>query len=347
MIEVYDAGQGDAGVFLAMELLDGVTLRDWAKTAEPPWQRVIEVYQAAGRGLAAAHAAGLVHRDFKPANVMLTTEHRVVVLDFGLVQADGAAEQRFVSQPGAAPTSTTSTTSTTEATAGEQRLTQTGFVLGTPAYMAPEQAHGGSITAHCDQFAFCVALYEALYGHRPFAGSDTAARVQACERAELQRPPAETPVPARVEQILARGLSHDPERRWPSMATLLDALRSAIDRPRRGRIAGALLGIAVLGLAATASLRPNTLPNQDATRRSRLPSRPSSGSGSEATIHSTASASSPPAPDSRSGRRTGLARISAGAPATMRRLGRVRVSPRDASASLRSSTSSPSQTSAR
>ena len=218
VIAVHDVGTSSDGVFLAMELADRGTMRDWLAQAPRPWREVLARFVAAGRGLAAAHDAGLVHRDFKPDNV-LVVDGGVRVGDFGLVSAGEA--------PGPASGAMGS---------DDGPLTQEGAVLGTPGYMAPEQVRGEHAGPAADQFAFCVTLWEALYGARPFPRSRSKL-IEAVERGPAQ-PPA-TDVPDRVRQALERGLRLDAAQRWPSMHDLLCALeRTALTckvgrRPRR------------------------------------------------------------------------------------------------------------------
>src|SRR5262249_41639756 len=144
-------------VFLAMELVEGPTLREWISYAQS-WREVVRVFTDAGRGLAAAHAIGLVHRDFKPSNVLLGKDLRARVMDFGVVRALDSAELA-ASSPAPTPLSLA--------------LTRADTVMGTVGYMAPEQQRSRLVDARADQFAFGVALYEALQGHRPYLG-DTA-----------------------------------------------------------------------------------------------------------------------------------------------------------------------------
>src|SRR5579862_4327593 len=154
VLTVYDAGTVGDEVFIAMELVDGVTLGRWLRAERRAWRDVIDRFVGAGRGLAAAHAAGLVHRDFKPDNVLVAASGAVRVTDFGLARAARESDPDAAPSPSASPS----------------RLTQTGAVLGTPAYMAPEQVRGEAVDARADQFSFCVALYEALWGETPFSG---------------------------------------------------------------------------------------------------------------------------------------------------------------------------------
>ncbi|MCA9652041.1 MAG: protein kinase [Myxococcales bacterium] len=147
VITIHDVGTFEGRVFLAMELLEGQTLLAWRSAGPRPWREVLRVYTDAGRGLQAAHAAGLVHRDFKPTNVMITEAGRVVVLDFGLVHA-------VEGEPSLHDDDTAYDASEEEGT-----LTRTGQRLGTPAYMAPEQIRGDPLGPRTDQFGFCVALW--------------------------------------------------------------------------------------------------------------------------------------------------------------------------------------------
>ncbi len=163
VVNVYDVGEHDGAMYIAMELVEGSTLRAWRQAATRTWREVLAMYVAAGRGLAAAHAAGLVHRDFKPDNVLVGADGRPRVTDFGLVAADGRAVE----------------SGDTRGAALDANLTVQGSVLGTPAYMAPEQWRGETVDPRTDQFAFCVALWEALHGERPFEGETTAVVRQA------------------------------------------------------------------------------------------------------------------------------------------------------------------------
>ncbi len=155
VITVFDVGTADGTDFVTMELVDGATLKDWLAIAKPAWRDIVAAFVAAGRGLAAAHDAGLVHRDFKPTNVLRSHAGKIVVTDFGLSRAaEGDVDPLAV----------------TGAVSGPATRTMTGAVLGTPAYMAPEQWTGASVGPASDQFAFCVALWEALADGRPYRG---------------------------------------------------------------------------------------------------------------------------------------------------------------------------------
>jgi len=233
VVAVHDAGTFDDQVYIAMELVTGGTLTGWLRERPRGWPEVVRVFEAAGRGLAAAHACGLVHRDFKPDNVLLDGD-RVRVADFGLA---APLEPAAASSPGLA-------------TPPDRSLTLTGTIVGTPAYMAPEQHAGEQIDARSDQFSFCVALYEALFGHRPFAG-DTVEQLAAEVRAGRVRTAAGT-VPAWLRGLVTRGLSSEPGRRFASMDALLDELVGYRLRRRRWRVAAA--AIAIAGAGATGAV---------------------------------------------------------------------------------------------
>ena len=229
VVTVYEVGTVSGRDYIAMELIDGASLVDWLRGERRSEREIVDAYLAAGRGLAAAHEAGIVHRDFKPHNVLRSKGGRIVVTDFGL-----AADR-----PDHAVTAASRNTPT--ALSG---LTETGATLGTPAYMAPEQWAGAKVTPASDQFAFCVAVWEALDGERPFKG-DTPDVL----RGAIERGPREldaTRIPRRLRAPLLRGLSIDPAERWPSMTALLSALE-----PRRGRIVIAIAAAAALAATAT------------------------------------------------------------------------------------------------
>jgi tetratricopeptide (TPR) repeat protein/tRNA A-37 threonylcarbamoyl transferase component Bud32 len=250
VITVHDVGEHERQVFVAMEHIHGLTLRRWLDTETRSWREVLDVMQRAGQGLGAAHAKGMVHRDFKPDNVMLATDEsgaieRVLVMDFGLATAVGSRPPL--------PTDTPADITSLSSSEMLVDLTRTGAVMGTPAYMAPEQHAGARTDARTDQFSFCVTLYEALYGQRPFAGDTLPALVAACIGGRMTPAPRGSAVPRWIGEIIERGLAADPERRWPSMAALLDAFGKDPTRRRR-RLAIAALGVGALGLAYAGSV---------------------------------------------------------------------------------------------
>jgi predicted Ser/Thr protein kinase/cell fate (sporulation/competence/biofilm development) regulator YlbF (YheA/YmcA/DUF963 family) len=247
VVTVHEVASANGRDYVAMEMIDGQSLAEWMRAEQRPENEIIDAFVAAGRGLAAAHAEGIVHRDFKPHNILRHRNGRIAVTDFGLARdaetpLDPLAETREVRAP-VAGTAVSSTTPSSPL-AG---LTITGSVLGTPAYMAPEQWSGGAVTQATDQFAFCVALWEALAGERPFKGP-TVEKL----REEVQGGPAQldvSKIPRRLRPALLRGLDPDPARRWPSMEALLGAMTYA-EKSSKGIyvVAGAAIaaGIAVL-----------------------------------------------------------------------------------------------------
>lgn len=221
VVGVYDVGEDRHGVFLAMEYVGGPTLRRWLEEGSRSWREVVEVFLQAGRGLEAAHGAGLVHQDFKPSNVLLTAGGEARVTDFGLAQIrthGSAAASEGV---------------------GDSRL------LGTPAYLAPERSAGHGADVLSDQFSFCAALYHALFGQLPFDGSDSRSYLEEARRQRIRSPPSDRGVPRRVQRALWRGLSAEPGGRYRSISELLRDLSSALRRPRRLRLAVAV-GVLVL-----------------------------------------------------------------------------------------------------
>ena len=237
VVTVYEVGTVADAVFLAMEHVEGTHLADWME-ARRPWRAVLDLFLAAGRGLAAAHAAGIVHRDFKPENVLVAADGRVRVGDFGLASAP----------PGKRMSASTAAVAPPPLDASPA-LTQDGSLIGTPLYMSPEQHKGEPADTRSDQFSFCVALYEALYGETPFAGDDYAAYADEVLAGRVRPAPRGSDVPAWLRAVVLRGMALDPAARHPAMEPLLDALSR--DPARRRRRLVAALGVAGLaGLAA-------------------------------------------------------------------------------------------------
>lgn len=249
VVEVFDVGMHGAQLFIAMELLEGRTFASMLH-GDTAWHEWLEHYLAAGRAVAAAHAADLVHRDFKPHNVMLTEAGEVKVLDFGLA--------RMVAEPVDPASDTADSDDAPEAAASafDFVLTTTGTVVGTPAYMAPEQFNHERIDDKADQFSFCVALWEALYGTRPFRASNLHDLRETITR-QQPRLPKQTEVPARVAEILRVGLREDPGERYASMSVLLAQLQT-VSLPS-GRLWLGLVGIsavAAIGLTTWLATTP-------------------------------------------------------------------------------------------
>ncbi|MCY1005253.1 serine/threonine-protein kinase [Nannocystis pusilla] len=242
VVAVHEVGDHDGAVFLAMELIEGVTFAEWQRGRG--WREVVEVYLQAGRGLAAAHAAGVVHRDFKPTNVIVGADDRgrprARVVDFGLARA-GDEDGVDLDVTDAAPP----TEGTTLDEAPNDRLTATGTLLGTPAYMAPEQLAGRRADARSDQFSFALALYEGVFGQRAFAGDDLD-DLRAAVLAGRRRPLAGARSgPRWLLRVLDRALALAPARRYPSMPALLAELERGLSRRRR---VGLTFGALALGI---------------------------------------------------------------------------------------------------
>ncbi len=219
VVTVHDAGLLEDRVFIVMEYVVGHDLRRWVSVQSRTWRAVVSVYLEAARGLAAAHAIGLVHRDFKPDNAVLGEDGRLRVLDFGLARG---VETEAGSQ--------------TDPLEGERdalvSLTATGALLGTPAYMAPEQFSGGHAGPQADQYAFCVSLYEALYGARPFSADSIEGLRHAVLCGELPSAPRGA-VPRWLHESLVRGLAREPADRHPSMDSLVQVLGRSRQKVRR------------------------------------------------------------------------------------------------------------------
>jgi len=231
-VAVYDVEPSDEDVYFAMEYVPGGTLERWLAARSRTLPEILDVMRQAGEGLAAAHAADLVHRDFKPANVMVTEDGRVKVTDFGLAKPAASHE---LTPTGPPPV--------------DDQLTMAGTVMGTPRYMAPEQHVGVDADARADQFAWCVTLWELLAGEPPFSGKS----VQELAASKLQGPPPwprSVPIPGLVLAAIRRGLSVDPADRWPSMAALLSAVERWRVRARRRRI----VAVGTCGLALVAGI---------------------------------------------------------------------------------------------
>ncbi len=247
VITVHDVGTWQTQVFVAMEYVEGQTLKAWLRVRRT-WAELREVFVAAGRGLAAAHGADLVHRDFKPDNVLIGRDGRVRVTDFGLARwgqaPRGEADLRATDE--LRISSSTGLVVDRPEPSPVVSLTETGSLVGTPAYMAPEQYEQRPADAASDQFAFCVALFEAIYGERPFAGRTVAELASNVLEGRLSGAAHEVVVPRAVRQALRRGLSRRSSDRFASMDELLALLEQRPGRRVRGWVLAAA-PVVVLG----------------------------------------------------------------------------------------------------
>ncbi len=241
VVTVHDVGSHQGEVFMTMDLVDGSTLRQWLQAPRTSTE-IVQVCLAAGRGLAAVHDAGMVHRDFKPDNVLVATDGHPLVADFGVARVRGQASADLAAASGVLGASTS--------------MTRTGALIGTPAYMAPEQLEGQPADARSDQFAFAVTACEALTGTRPFPGETPLSLLESMEASRSDRGPVVAGLPRVLRSALTRALAHRPEDRFASMAELLDAIEQALRHARQRRLALGALGAIGLGAAATWTLVP-------------------------------------------------------------------------------------------
>jgi serine/threonine protein kinase len=234
VVTILDVGEHDGEVFLAMELVRGPTLRRWLDAQRRPWTEILPVLCAVGRGLAAVHAAGLIHRDVKPGNIMVGDDGRVRLMDFGLASLVVDDAVTLAGSVGDGPS-------------GSVPSEAFSHPRGTLPYMAPEQHRRRSLDPRADQFSLCVTMHEALYREHPFEGDSPLGIAAAIVEGRLRPLPADAPVPAGVGRVLRRGLAAMPGDRWPDVDTLLRAIEQVAARPRRLRwIAGSSLGALVV-----------------------------------------------------------------------------------------------------
>jgi serine/threonine protein kinase len=257
VIAVYDVGTAESGdVYIAMEMVDGHTLTDWLTRWQRTWREVLEIFLQAGRGLAHAHNAGLLHRDFKPDNVLVGSDGRARVSDFGLARQVIGPDEHSNAERSLA------------ALAGH--LTATGALVGTPRYMAPEMLVGERAEPRSDQFSFCVALYECLYGRHPFVDETARSLIHHDEPAIA--PPPDSRVPPAITRAILRGLARDPNRRFLTMdALLLELTPRTIRRPTK------FVGVAAISLllagAAGAAIIGQRQPGDDPQKIHQLQQR--------------------------------------------------------------------------
>lgn len=259
VITVHDVGEVEGRLFIAMELVAGCDLKHWLEETRP-WEEVLSVLIQAGAGLAAAHDQGLIHRDFKPANVLVGDDGLVRVLDFGLARRFGSFEDPPPSETGDLDLSSSHNSHT-------EQLTQTGAIAGTPAYMSPEQHARGELDGKSDQFSFCITAFEALFGERPFDGNGRMALMLQATQGERRPIPKSTPVPSRISGAILRGLEPKPSERWADMRALLGQL----ERRPTSRRTVAITSVAVVALGGVVAV---SLDNEESRPCAELESLP-------------------------------------------------------------------------
>jgi serine/threonine protein kinase len=268
VMPVYDVGKYRESVFIAMELVRGLTLDTWTRAVQHPWREVLAMYLQAGRGLQAAHAAGLVHRDFKPANVLIGEDGRPRVTDFGIARSmrtpaqapsDGATPEdlmpngeRESPRPESSDPPSTGRVSSTSSGSLDTPLTRAGALMGSPGYMAPEQYAGLPTSPATDQFSFCVALYEGLYGARPFHGGTFAELAHATTLGRVPPPPKGSSVPPWLHRVLEKGLQPEAQKRHASMTALLEALSDDPKQKLKNALKGGAVALLLVGAIAAA-----------------------------------------------------------------------------------------------
>lgn len=234
LVHVYEVGEAEDRLYLAMELVSGESLSSWLAREKRSPAEVLEAFRAVGRGLSAAHKKGIVHRDFKPDNVLIDAEGHIKVVDFGLACESGAPSDGLGDE-GRTPISP---------------LTRPGSLMGTPRYLSPEQFAGEPVDARSDIFAFCVALYESLYGQAPFGGEDLGTLSKNVLEERVSEAPRVRGVSSKLRRVVTRGLARDPAQRPSSMEELVGQLD---ERPSRAwMLAGSLAAVLGVGAAAFA-----------------------------------------------------------------------------------------------
>jgi len=233
VVAVHEVGLNDGLLYIAMEYIDGVSLDHWLTRSRPRWRAIVRVFIEAGQGLAAAHKVGIVHHDFKPSNVLIDRSGRVFVADFGIADL-GPAQLYSVEQKRGG-------------CAGER----TNHVMGTPAYIAPEQLLGARGDPRSDQFSYCVALYQALFGELPFTGDRAAEYADSVLAGKIRRPSLSR-VPRRLFTLIERGLARKSPARWPTISALVRELEALASRGHRRLLAFVCL-LALFGMGVAVS----------------------------------------------------------------------------------------------
>ncbi|MDP3234277.1 MAG: serine/threonine-protein kinase [Myxococcales bacterium] len=256
VVTVHDVGVVEGQVYLAMEFVEGLTLTKWLAEKPRGWREILGIFLDAGEGLSAAHDAGVTHRDFKPDNVVISRDGRARVMDFGLAHAHENQPQPT------APLTDTPTGSM------RRRITLPGIMLGTPAYMSPEAMYGQKTDPRSDEFSFAIALFEALYGFRPFEGTTAPGVAAEIQLNRIRPPPRKTSVPRRIYQLLQKALRANPDERFQTLRALLVQLgRRRSSRQRQ------LATVAVAVLSAFSLVLVVVLSRREAQRCAGVSSR--------------------------------------------------------------------------
>jgi len=259
VVQVFELGTRGDELFIVMEFVAGQSLGRWRKEHERSLDEILEIFSQAGAGLAAAHDKGIIHRDFKPENMLVGDDGRVRVLDFGLARA--------LEGPATPPTESSPSISTSSGSL-HSSLTQAGAVMGTPSYMPPEQHQAAETGPASDQFSFCVALWEAVYGERPFPGETMSELVWSVNTGKMREPPEDVKAPGWLAGLLKRGLSVDPDDRFPSMNALLAELgRDRGATRRRLLLGGAFVAVASVAVFSIATRGGGASPCRDSERK--------------------------------------------------------------------------------
>jgi len=248
VVGIFDVGVDNGRVFLAMEYLASGTLREWMAAKKRPWREIVKMFIEVGRGLAAAHAEGLVHRDFKPDNVLLDRAGTPKVADFGLARLSGPSLEE--SDDGTSKDASRQDAPPSAAPVAAAPLTRTGTLAGTPAYMAPEQFRGRQTDGRTDQFAFCVALHEALYGRRPFEEDTVFDLAESVMREKILPAAKNTNVPGWLRRSLLRGLRADPAQRYAKLDDLLSELQADPVARMRKILVWSVVAVVLVGTLA-------------------------------------------------------------------------------------------------
>ncbi|MEZ4383872.1 MAG: serine/threonine-protein kinase [Nannocystaceae bacterium] len=265
VVQVHDVDTHGEHLFLVMDYVEGCTLKEWIDAGPRSWQEILEVFRQAGAGLAAAHSAGMIHRDFKPSNVLISADGRALVIDFGLVRVDdlttSSEEREAITEDANYADSADGRVLAADASGPgpNEDLTAPGAVLGTLAYIPPEIFGGAAADARSDVYSFCVSLYEALYGSRPFRADSRDLLICNIIDGRRQVTPPGKKIPRWLTQVCLRGLATDPAQRPASMAALLAELSPGRQLRRRLLpLAAGLVGAFMTAVAVAAAVSPGS-----------------------------------------------------------------------------------------